>query len=84
MTHTGGTQMAPIKAPSPHHAAPGPMEKLQFRGLVSIVFLWFFAAAVIGRITPSGCESTTGKRESCFQEAKRSAYSVIPYAFMRI
>lgn len=84
MRQSGSTAMNAIKTTNQHHAAQRPMEKLQFRGLVSIVFIWFFATAVIGRILPSGCESAGSKRESCFQEAKKSAYSVIPYAFMRI
>lgn len=84
MRQSGTESMNVIKDTSQHHAAQRPMEKLQFRGLVSIVFVWFFAAAVIGRISPSGCDAAGSKRESCFQEAKKSAYSVIPYAFMRI
>lgn len=60
-----------------------PSEKLQFNLLLAIAFIWFYAFALACRITlrkpEQGCE-----KESCFQTARRSAYSVVPYAFMSI
>jgi len=58
-------------------------ETIQFRLLLGVAFLWFFSHALLCRLTlriPD--EAIVG--ESCYQTAKRSAYSVVPYAFMRI
>lgn len=57
-------------------------ELTEFRLLIALVFVWFFVAAALRRLLPGGT-AIGGKRESCFEQAKRSAYSVIPYAFMR-
>ena len=55
-------------------------EPVQFRMLFVMVFTWFLFAA--------GPKSPTFQRgsstESCWQEARRAAYSLTPYAFMRI
>jgi hypothetical protein len=60
-------------------------ELTEFRLLIALVFVWFFIAAAVRRLLPGKASVATvgGKRESCFEQAKRSAYSVIPYAFMR-
>jgi hypothetical protein len=62
-----------------HH--PSPWELMQFKLLLSVVFSWFLLSAVIGRLSSQRGEQLS---ESCWQQAKRSAYSVIPYAFMRV
>ncbi len=58
-------------------------ERLQFNLLLGISFIWFFAFAVMCRLTFRRPEQGSEK-ESCFQTARRSAYSVVPYAFMSI
>jgi hypothetical protein len=58
-------------------------ETIQFRLLIVVAFLWFFSHALLCRLTLRQPDSAIAG-ESCFQTAKRSAYSVVPYAFMRI
>ena len=55
-------------------------EQLQFRILFVMVFTWFLFAAVLKSLTLQRGSST----ESCWQEARRAAYSLTPYAFMKI
>ena len=57
----------------------GIWEQLQFRMLFVMVFTWFLFAAVLKSLTLTG-----GSTESCWQEARRAAYSLTPYAFMKI
>jgi hypothetical protein len=53
----------------------------EVRLLVVILFPCFFVAAASRRVV----SLASGKRRgiSCFEEAKRSTYSVIPYAVMQ-
>ncbi len=70
-------------APVHNKISGGPVnlwEQLQFWTLFTMVFSWFLLAAVAKWVTMQRGNSS----ESCWQEAKRSAYSTIPYAFMRI
>lgn len=56
---------------------------LQFRFLLLLAFTWFFIAAVGNKLAfrhADGCIDG----ESCFQSAKRNAYSVVPYVFNSI
>ena len=55
-------------------------EQLQFRMLFVMVFTWFLFAAVLKSLTLQRGSSS----ESCWREARREAYSLTPYAFMRI
>jgi len=54
-------------------------EHLQFRLLFITVFAWFLGQAVIRRI-----KLVRQHELNCWQEAKRAASSVAPYAFMKI
>lgn len=66
-----------------HNAVHEQTDKLQFRLLLMIVFVWFFTAAVgnkLMRRTPEG--GRIG--ESCFTAAKRAAYSAVPNVFARV
>ena len=66
-----------------HRTSDGPdsiWDQLQFRMLFMMVFTWFISAAILKSLTFQRAGST----ESCWQEARRSAYSLTPYAFMRI
>ena len=54
-------------------------EVLQFRLLFITVFTWFLAVAVINRI-----KMTRQNELNLWDDAKRNASSVAPYAFMRI
>jgi hypothetical protein len=48
--------------------------------LFVMVFTWFISAAILKSLT----FQRAGSKESCWQEARRAAYSLTPYAFMRI
>ena len=54
-------------------------EHLQFRLLFITMFMWFLGQAVINRV-----KLVRQHELNCWQEAKRAASSVAPYAFMRI
>lgn len=54
-------------------------EHLQFRLLFITMFMWFLGQAVIKRV-----KLVRQHELNCWQEAKRAASSVAPYAFMRI
>ena len=56
------------------------LEQMQFRILFVMVFTWFLFAAVLKSFTLQRASS----KDSCWQEARREAYSLTPYAFMRI
>ena len=58
----------------------GIWEQMQLRILLVMVFTWFLFAAVLKSLTLQRGSST----DSCWQEARRAAYSLTPYAFMRI
>ena len=58
----------------------GIWEQMQFRILFVMVFTWFLFAAVLKSLTLQRGSST----DSCWQEARREACSLTPYAFMRI
>ena len=55
-------------------------DQMQFRMLFVMVFTWFLFAAVLKSLTLQRGSSA----DSCWQEARRAAYSLTPYAFMRI
>ncbi|MGA0151546.1 MAG: hypothetical protein ACO3JR_07690 [Luminiphilus sp.] len=55
-------------------------DQLQFRLLFLMVFAWFLFAAVLKSVTLQRGSS----KDSCWQEARREAYSLTPYAFMKI
>ena len=55
-------------------------DQLQFRLLFLMVFAWFLFAAVLKSVTLQRGSS----KDSCWQEARRAAYSLTPYAFMKI
>jgi hypothetical protein len=54
-------------------------EHLQFRMLFITMFMWFLGQAVIKRV-----KLVRQHELNCWQEAKRAASSVAPYAFMKI
>jgi hypothetical protein len=51
--------------------------------LVGLAFSWFFIGAVWCRLTFQSVEHAA-PGESCFQAAKKAAYGVVPYAFMKV
>ena len=55
-------------------------DQLQFRLLFLMVFAWFLFAALLKSLTLQRGSS----KDTCWQEARREAYSLTPYAFMRI
>ena len=59
-------------------------EANEVRFLVAILFVWFFVAAACKRVfSLFGSRPAGSRRPSCFEEAKRSAYSVVPYVLMQ-
>lgn len=56
-------------------------EATEVRLLVAVLFPWFFTAAVGRKVLHLGGDKTC--RLSCFEEARRSTYSIIPFALMR-
>lgn len=71
--------------PTSHHKHRSHRYKDQwlFRVLISLALVWFFARAVLSKLTGGwveGCDS----RESCFKAAMRNAYSTVPYVFMPV
>jgi hypothetical protein len=64
----------------------GQTEIHEFRLLIAIAVAWFFVIVVVSRLLPRTWRpfaSKSGQRESWYGEARRMAYTVIPYAFMR-
>ncbi|EED36117.1 hypothetical protein NOR51B_2065 [Luminiphilus syltensis NOR5-1B] len=57
-------------------------ERMQFRMLLSVVFLYFFVGAVMGRMFPG--QSVQASQATCYEHARQSAYSVVPYIYMRV
>ena len=55
-------------------------DQLQFRLLFLMVFAWFLFAALLKSLTLQRGSSA----DTCWQEARREAYSLTPYVFMRI
>jgi len=58
----------------------------EFRVLLAFAMVLFFCIAALSRVLPRAWRplaSKQGPTESVFEEAKRTAYTVIPYAFMR-
>ena len=67
------------------HATPL-HDRIEFRLLIAVSLLWFLVVAAVSRLLPQSwrpLSSRAAKGESLFAEARRTAYTVIPYAFMR-
>jgi hypothetical protein len=60
-------------------------DRLEFRLLIAIAVPWFLFVAAASRLLPRAWRplASSGAQESLLTEAKRTAYTVIPYAFMR-
>lgn len=59
-------------------------DKWEFRVLLALAVSCFFVVSVLTRVLPRSLRpfaAAAGRRESCFEEARRMAYAVIPYAF---
>ena len=64
----------------------GRRESREFRVLLAFAMVLFFCIAALSRVLPRAWRplaSRHGPAESVFEEATRTAYTVIPYAFMR-
>jgi hypothetical protein len=67
---------------TPHDAQH--TDKWEFRLLLALAMVCFFAVSVLTRLLPRRLRpfaAATDRQESCFEEARRMAYAVIPYAF---
>ncbi len=61
-------------------------DRIEFRILIAVSMMWFLLVAAVSRLLPRSCRPLAGsapRHESLFAEARRTAYTVIPYAFMR-
>lgn len=59
-------------------------DKWEFRFLMGLAVTSFFFVSLLTRLLPRSLRpfaAPSGRRESCFEEARRVAYAVIPYAF---
>ncbi len=59
-------------------------DKRSYRLLLAMAVSCFFVVSVITRLLPRALRpfaASARKRESCFEEARRVALAVIPYAF---
>lgn len=59
-------------------------DKWEFKLLIGLAMSWFFVVSLLTRLLPRGLRpfaAPAEKQESCFEEARRMAYAVIPYAF---
>ena len=73
------------------HASIGGLardESREFRRLVGLAFAFFLVIAAFSRLLPRAwrpfaSSSALQKGESVWAEARRAAYTVIPFAFMR-
>jgi hypothetical protein len=60
------------------------IDKWEFRLLLSLAMACFFVVSVLTRLLPRSLRpfaAPASRRESCFEEARRMAWAVIPYAF---
>ena len=67
------------------HATPL-HDRIEFRLLIAVSLLWFLVVAAVSRLLPRKLRPLSSRAvrgESLFAEARRTAYTVIPYAFMR-
>ena len=59
-------------------------DKWEFRFLISLAVACFFVVSLLTRLLPRSLRpfaASPDRHESCFEEARRVAYAVIPYAF---
>ncbi len=59
-------------------------DRRDFRWLMALAVACFFLVSVLTRLLPRGLRPFAAagpRRESCFEEARRMANAVIPYAF---
>ena len=63
----------------------GKPEASAFRLLIAMSVLCFLVVAMFSRLLPRAWRplGIGHTKESCLQEARRTAHTVIPYAFMR-
>lgn len=61
-------------------------DSFEYRALVMVSYPIFFVGAVMGRLMPAGEPATAGlvmgPRPSVFSEARASAETYVPFAFM--
>jgi hypothetical protein len=59
-------------------------DRRDYRFLLALAVSWFFVISVLTRLLPRGLRpfaASGPEHESCFEEARRMAHAVIPYAF---
>jgi hypothetical protein len=61
-------------------------DRREYRRLLGLTFVLFFLIAAVSRLLPKAWRplaSRDGSAESVYAEAMRSAYTVVPFVFMR-
>ena len=56
----------------------------EYRALMALSISCFLVVSVLTRFLPRGLRplaNSGARRESCFEEARRAAHAVVPYAF---
>ena len=59
-------------------------DQWEFHALLALAVGCFFVVSLLTRLLPRSIRpfaAPADRRESCFEEARRMAYAVIPYAF---
>lgn len=59
-------------------------DKWEYRWLLGLTVACFFVVSMLTRLLPRGLRpfaASARRKESCFEEARRMANAVIPYAF---
>jgi hypothetical protein len=61
------------------------LDTKEFRLVIAIAMCWFLMIAFASRVLPRAWRplASPGKVETPWAEAKRTAHTVVPYAFMR-
>ena len=67
-------------------AEPVDRERQEFKRLYRVTFVFFFLIALVTRLLPRAWRplaSSAGGAESPYAEARRAAYTALPFVFMR-
>jgi len=84
LSNEGGTPMSTFGNHS-QGLKGGQQDSKQYRRLMVIAVVLFFVAAAFARLLHIGARpvvAETGEHETLYQEARRMASTVLPYAFM--
>lgn len=80
-----GQRMLKVMKTQDAAARASRLESKEFRLVIAIAMCWFLMIACASRVLPRAWWplASPGKVETPWAEAKRTAHTVVPYAFMR-